>query len=136
MEYLFITEETNKKLCEFFDIEYQTIDFEPIPLSKDNYQKHLHPMFGTKHSEEHIKNLKKSRNKRTDKPMLGKHHSQETKNKLSKTKTGITNSKLYKKIKTPDGTFESVSLAANFYGHNIFYMSRKIKKNPDKFQFV
>jgi hypothetical protein len=137
MEYLLITEENHKKLCEFFDVEYEPINFEPIRIQKNEKNlKCLHPMFGTKHSEEHIRNLKISRNKRTDKPMLGKHHSQETKDKLSKTKSGISNSKLYKKIKTPDGIFESVSLAANFYGHNIFYMSRKIKKNPDKFQFV
>jgi len=149
MKYLFITEENHKKLCELFDIEYQPLTFEPIPIT-NNYKNlgRLHPMFGKNHTEEskqkmrkpksekHKKNLTISRNKRLDKPMLGKKHSQVTKNKLSKTNTGISNFKLNKKIKTPDGIFDSVSLAASFYGHNIFYMSRKIKKNPDKFQFI
>jgi len=87
-------------------------------------------------SEKHKNNLKVSRNKRTDLPMLGKKHSEETKIKLSKISKGKPNIKLMKKVMTPDGIFESVTAAAKYYNHNIFYMSRKIKKNPAKFFFI
>lgn len=87
-------------------------------------------------TEEHKLKLCVARNKRIDLPMLGKQHSVETKEKISKKRKGVSNYKLYKKIMTPKGLFESVTLAAKFYGHNVFYMSRKIKNNPRDFYFV
>ena len=87
-------------------------------------------------SEIHIQNLKKSRNKREDRPMLGKKHSDETKQKMSETRKGIQNNKNKKQLLTPDGLFASVTEAGKFYGHNVYYMSRKIRKHPDKFSFI
>jgi len=146
----------NKSLCEIFDVEYNSNEYygEPdiVPFDKSSGWTWKNLKFSEEHktnislalkgkskptrTEEHLHNLKKSRNNRVDLPRLGKSHSKESKDRISKSKTGISNKKLNKRIMTPNGIFESVTCAAEYYGHNIFYMSRKIKKNPTKFYFL
>lgn len=87
-------------------------------------------------SEEHKEKLKISRRKRKVEPALGKKWSDSRREKFIASRKGKENVKAQKQLKTPDGIFNSVTLAAEYYGHNIYYMSRKIRKNPDKFQFV
>ena len=89
-----------------------------------------------KFSEQHLNNLRKARNNRTDLPMLGKKHSVDVRKNMSLKRKNVPLLNNRKRIVTPDGTFNSVTEAAEFYGHNIFYMSRKIKKNPNKFIFL
>lgn len=87
-------------------------------------------------TDSHKQKLKISRNKRIDKPMLGKKHSFEARKQMSLSKKGKPIDKNKKTLKSPDGIFKSVTDAGIFYGHNVYYMSRKIKNNPDKFQFI
>lgn len=87
-------------------------------------------------SESHKLKLKVARNKRKVEPALGKRWTEERRQKIIKSRKGVSNEKNYKRIKTPDGIFESVTKAAEHYGHNIHYMSRKIKNNPKLFEFI
>ena len=85
-------------------------------------------------TNKHKENLKISRNKRTDKPNLGKKRSEEWKINHGIKLTGRTLENNKKPVITPDGYFDSVTSCAKFYNHNIYYMSRKIKNNPDFFK--
>lgn len=41
-----------------------------------------------------------------------------------------------RKLQTPDGLFESMKIAAEFYGINLSTMSERIRKHPDKYQYI
>jgi len=41
-----------------------------------------------------------------------------------------------RKLQTPDGLFESMKIAAEFYGIGISTMSERIRKYPDKYQYI
>ena len=65
MKYLLITEENHKKLCDFFDVEYETITFDPIPITNSHKNVgHLHPMFGKNHTEESKQKMRKPKNEK------------------------------------------------------------------------
>lgn len=78
MDYISVTEEQHKKLCEVFELKYQPIEFEPIPY--DGYE-HRKPwnkgkIIGpTGARPQEVKD-------RISKSHIGKKHSQETKQKI------------------------------------------------------
>jgi hypothetical protein len=91
MVYICISEKTHENLCSLFDIEFQSIKFEPIEVEGFPICGNLHPMFGLTHSESTRKKLSESTKRMMLLPGMKERNSELQ--KISQSKTDVIEKK-------------------------------------------
>jgi hypothetical protein len=141
MDYISVTQKQHKKLCEVFELEYQPIEFEPVPydgcVQPEPWNK------GTPHTEEYKKHMREVLLKVA--PMKGVKHTKEAKEKIkqkrkeqifSKESIQKRNKNINKSIQTPNGLFESRGEAAKYYDVDPTAVNYWLKTKPTEYYYI